>query len=200
MMNSTNPHLNEQIQFLLEIDKLKQIQRRSYITGGSRRENSAEHSWHLAMMAPVLAEYANEPVDVNHVIRLVLVHDVVEVDAGDTFFFDEVGKLDKAEREQRAADRIFGLLPPAQGAALRALWDEFEARQTPEARFANVLDRIMPLLLNYAVAGRTWQENGLTAVRVRQGMTHIQEGSAVLWQFVQELMQDAVAKGYLPEE
>jgi putative hydrolases of HD superfamily len=198
MTDANDKRIQQQIQFLLEIDKLKQIQRRSYITGGSRRENSAEHSWHLAMMAPVLAEYASEPVDINHVIRLLLVHDIVEIDAGDTFFFDEVGKLDKAAREQCAADRVFGLLPREQENAFRGLWNEFEARQTPEARFAAVLDRLMPLLLNYAVEGRTWQENGLTAGRVLHAMAHIEEGSAPLWQFVQQLMQDAVAKGYLP--
>lgn len=192
-----NGRFQSQLQFLLEIDKLKQVLRRTYVTGGERHENSAEHSWHLALMAATLVEYADEPVDLNHVIRLLLLHDIVEIDAGDTFFFDDTGYEDKAAREQRAADRIFGLLPPEQGAEFRALWDEFEARQTAEARFANALDRLIPLLLNYAGEGRAWQENGVSASLVLRRMGYIEEGSAALWQFVQKLMADAVEKGYL---
>jgi putative hydrolases of HD superfamily len=196
-MMMENGRFQAQRQFLLEIDKLKRVLRRTYITGGERHENSAEHSWHLALMATTLVEYADELVDLNHVIRLLLFHDIVEIDAGDTFFFDDTGYADKAAREQRAADRIFGLLPPEQGAEFRALWDEFEARQTAEARFANALDRLIPLLLNYAGEGYAWRENGVTASLVLNRMGFIAEGSPALWQFVQELMADAVAKGYL---
>jgi putative hydrolase of HD superfamily len=152
-----NERLTQQIEFILEIDKLKQIIRRSYIISGERRENTAEHSWHLAILALILAEHANEPVDLLRVLKMVLVHDIVEIDAGDTFLFDTVGTLDKAEREQLAADRLFGLLPADQSSELRQLWQEFEPREPPESHFATALYRLIPLMLNYQCGGRTWQ-------------------------------------------
>ncbi|HEX5324571.1 MAG TPA: HD domain-containing protein, partial [Capsulimonadaceae bacterium] len=143
-----NERLSQQIAFIIETDKLKDILRRTYIMSGDRLENSAEHSWQLALMATLLAEHSNEPIDVAHVVKMVLVHDLVEIDAGDTYCYDVVAEQDKVEREERAADRIFGLLPADQGKQIRLLWEEFEARETPEARFAAAIDRLMPMLLN----------------------------------------------------
>src|SRR5512140_2115137 len=140
--------LERQLSFILEIDKLKSILRQTILINRSRRENSAEHSWHLAIMANLLSEYAIEPIDVAKVTRMVLVHDIVEVDAGDTFAYDTAGLVTKKERERQAANRIFGMLPPEQGRELRDLWEEFEAEETAEAQFANALDRLEPCLLN----------------------------------------------------
>ena len=193
----TGDRLAEQIQFLLEIDKLKSVARQSYLLDGSRHENDAEHSWHLAVMAVLLAEHAAEPVDLGRVMKMVLIHDLVEIDAGDTFAYDEEGHADKPEREQRAADRIFALLPDGQARELRALWDEFEARQTPDSRFAAALDRLQPQLCNYHTQGRTWREHGVTADRVLERNCHMGEGAPALWEYAQQLIQDAVAKGCL---
>jgi len=188
----------KQLQFILEIDKLKTISRRTYLLNGERLENTAEHSWHLAMLAMLLAEHANEPVNVSRVIRMVLVHDIVEIDAGDTYYYDPVGALDKADRENRAADRLFGLLPADQGQELRELWEEFEACRTPDARFAAALDRFMPQLHNYYTGGKSWSEHGVTADRVLERNAGIAEGSVKLWERTQSLLNDAVAKGFLP--
>lgn len=192
--------LARQIAFIAEIDKLKSIIRQSYLMNRTRQENDAEHTWHIAMMALVLAEHANEPVDVGRVIRMLLVHDLVEIDAGDTMFYDDKGYADKAEREQRAADRIFGLLPADQAAELRALWDEFEERATPDSRFAHTVDRLHPMLQNYYNQGISWQNHSLTSERVLARNRHIGEGSDKLWEYAQAMMQDAVRKGYLPEK
>ena len=189
--------LERQITFLVEIEKLKQVLRRTAPVGANRRENSAEHSWHVAMAALVLAEYANQPVDALHVIRLALVHDIIEIDAGDTFAYDPVGYLDKAEREQAAADRIFALLPPDQAGELRALWDEFEAGATAEARFANALDRLLPVLQNYRNAGGTWVEANLDRARVDTRLSPIAEGSTTLWNYVCTVLDDAMAEGMI---
>lgn len=191
--------LERQIRFLTEIDRLKGIFRQTWLMDQSRRENSAEHSWHLAVMVTILAEHAAPaPLDLLRVLRMVLVHDLVEIDAGDTLVYDDVAARDKAQREQRAADRIFSLLPPDQTSALRALWDEFEARATPEARYAAALDRLQPILHNYFTQGRGWREHGITADRVLACNRHMAEGSPTLWAFVERLVADAVAKGYLP--
>lgn len=188
--------LDQQIRFILEIDRLKTVLRRSTIVGG-RRENAAEHSWHLATMAVILAEHTAEPVDLARVLKMLLIHDVIEIDAGDTFAYDQAGNVDKLERERRAADRLFGLLPPDQARELRALWDEFEARATPEAAFAAALDRLMPLLHNFHAAGRTWQEHGVTSDQVLARNAPIRESSQALWQFARSVIEDAVAQGYL---
>ena len=145
-----------QIQFILEVDKLKTILRRTYLINADRVENTAEHSWHLAIGAILLAEHANEPVNITRVLKMVLVHDIVEIDAGDTYFYDEAAEVDKSTREQRAADRLFGILPADQGEELQTLWEEFELGETPEARFALALDRFMPQLHNYYTEGRSW--------------------------------------------
>ncbi|MCS6828593.1 MAG: HD domain-containing protein [Caldilinea sp.] len=189
--------LAAQLAFLLEIDRLKRVLRRTAIVGGERRENSAEHSWHLAVMAMVLAEHANEPIDLLHTIKLVLVHDIVEIDAGDTFAYDAQANLDKEERERAAADRIFSLLPDDQRDELRSLWEEFDARRTPEARFANALDRLMPSLQNYVNNGGTWREPGVDREAVLTRLLPIREGSQTLWSHVEAMLNQAVEQGLI---
>jgi 5'-deoxynucleotidase YfbR-like HD superfamily hydrolase len=186
-----------QIRFVLEIDKLKTIIRRTYLLNADRAENTAEHSWHLAIMAILLAEHANEPIDVAKVVKMVLVHDIVEIDAGDTYFYDTAAALDKAERENAAAQRIFGILPPDQSEELRMLWKEFEAGKTADARFALALDRFMPQLHNYYTRGRSWAEHGITADRVLERNASMAEGSEKLWECARALLNDAVAQGFL---
>ena len=150
--------LPQQIDFILEIDRLKSVLRRTSLLDHSRRENTAEHSWQIALMAVLLAEYADPQVDINRVVMMLLVHDLVEIDAGDTFIYDEQARVTQADRERRAADRIFGLLPQGQGQRLRALWEEFETRESPEARFASAIDRLQPLLSNYFTKGSSWKK------------------------------------------
>ena len=192
------PHrLNRQLAFLLEIDGLKDVVRRSFLLNGRRRENTAEHSWHLAVMAPVLAEYAEAPVDMGRVIRMVLIHDIVEIDAGDTYCYDTDGNLDKAEREFHAADRIFGLLPQDQEVQMRSLWEEFETMDTPEAKFARSLDRLMPLLHNFHTGGRSWREHRITRSQVMERMRPVREGSEALWRLAVSIIDQAVERGYL---
>lgn len=189
--------LAAQLSFLLELDRLKAVLRQSRLLPADRRENSAEHSWHLAMLALVLAEYSDQPVDVARAIQLVLVHDVVEIDAGDTFAYDLAGHEDKADREQQAAARIFGLLPDDQAAQLWALWQEFEDAQSAEARFAHAVDRMMPLLHNYVAAGPVWRQHGITEGQVRAKNAVIAHSSAALWQSAQAIIAESVARGFL---
>ncbi|HUK14506.1 MAG TPA: HD domain-containing protein [Thermoanaerobaculaceae bacterium] len=189
--------LERQIRFILEIDKLKEVLRRTYLTGSLRRENTAEHSWHVAVMALVLAEYADQPVDPARVVKMLLVHDIVEVDAGDTYVYDEAAVATRAEREERAAARLFGLLPSDQAAELAGLWREFDARRSADARFAAALDRIMPVLHNVATGGRSWREHGITADRVVARNRTIADGSAALWEYARRLIERAVADGVL---
>jgi putative hydrolase of HD superfamily len=189
--------LERQIAFILDIDRLKTVLRRTYILAGDRNENTAEHSWHLAVMALLLAEHADAPVDACRVVRMLLVHDIVEVDAGDTFAYDTAGQADKAEREWRAADRLFGLLPHDQGRELRALWEEFEAAESADARFAAALDRLMPILHNIHTAGRSWQEHGITADRVLALNARMARGSQALWDYARREIERAVAEGHL---
>src|SRR6056297_1794109 len=153
--------LQAQLSFLREIDALKRVIRRTYLLDGSRLENSAEHSWHMAMLVTILAEYAGEPIEWPRTLKMVLMHDIIEVEAGDTYMYDEQGNEDKLLREQQAADHLFALLPVEQGEELRGLWEEFEQRRTPEARFARALDRFHPLLHNYLTRGRSWREHGV---------------------------------------
>lgn len=192
-----NERLDQQIAFIVETDKLKDVLRRTYVLSGERLENSAEHSWQLALMAILLSEHSNEPIDVAHVIKMVLIHDLVEIDAGDTYCYDAVAEQDKVEREERAADRIFGMLPEDQSLEIRLLWEEFEARETPEARFAAAIDRLMPMLLNYHTQGRSWKEHGIKQSQARARNAHIVDGSRSLWDATQVLLKDAVAQGYL---
>jgi putative hydrolases of HD superfamily len=189
--------LADQLEFVLEVDRLKSVLRRGYVADGSRRENTAEHSWTLALMAFVLAEHAAEPVDVATVVRMVVIHDLVEVDAGDTYVYDDAGRAAQEAREQDAADRLYGLLPGDQGADLRALWDEFEHGTSPEARFARSVDRFAGFLLNHASLGRSWRENGVTADRVHTVNQAIEAGSPTLWAEVQRRLADALDRGWL---
>lgn len=199
-MPSLDQRLAQQMAFLIEADKLKSIFRQSYISDGSRRENDAEHSWHLSLMAITLFEHANQPgLDLLKILKMVILHDIVEIDAGDTYIYDEAAKRDQEEREQRAADRLFGLLPPDQASEFRALWDEFEAAASPEARFAKAIDRLHPMLLNYLAEGKTWQEHGVTAPQVRHINRKIGDGSDALWEFAQDLIAKAIANGTLAE-
>ncbi|SRR6266545_293238 len=191
--------LGQQLRFVVEVDRLKQVLRQTLLMDGSRRENSAEHSWHLALMAVVLAEHAGGAVDQRRVLEMLLLHDVVEVDAGDTFAFDLVANHSRAEREQAAAVRLFGLLPGEQGHALRALWEEFESGATPEARFANALDRLEPLLCNYLTQGGTWKRYGVARDAVLRRMAPIETGAPPLWPFVLRVIDAACAAGYIAE-
>jgi putative hydrolase of HD superfamily len=189
--------LDQQLSFIFEIDKLKSVIRQTLLIDMSRRENTAEHSWHLAMMATLLTEYAKEPVDVLHVIKMLLVHDIVEVDAGDTFAYDTAGYVDKDEREQKAAERIFGLLPSEQGQELRALWEEFEARQTPESKYANALDRLQPLLHNSRTQGGTWRIHKVTKDKVIKRMEPIKNGMPEIYTIVESIIEEACAAGWI---
>ncbi|MBV9772663.1 MAG: HD domain-containing protein [Gemmatimonadetes bacterium] len=201
MESTTDPtdRIARQLRFVVEIDRLKRVLRQTLITDASRRENSAEHSWHLAIMAALMYEHAAEPVDVLHTVKMVLVHDIVEIDAGDTFGYDTAGHLDKEEREKRAADRIFALLPEDQAGELRALWDEFEAGATPEARFALAMDRIQPLLNNFHTQGGTWKQHGITREQVLKRMDPIRTGAPPLWPYVLRIVDESCAAGYIPE-
>ncbi|HAG13484.1 MAG TPA: hydrolase [Ruminococcus sp.] len=186
-----------QMQFLVEMDKMKNIYRQTRVLHEDRAENDAEHAWHLAMLALVLHEYANEPVDLKTVLATVLIHDVVEIDAGDTYAYDTEGYKTKADREQKAADRLFGMLPDEQGAYFRKLWDEFEAMSTPEARFANALDRIQPLTLNYCKHGESWKTHGTRREQVEGRIQPVYEGSQMLGDYAAELIRRAAEEGIL---
>jgi putative hydrolase of HD superfamily len=189
--------LERQLEFIAELDKLKHVVRRTPLLDGSRRETDAEHSWELAVMAVVLAEHADPPVDLPRVITMLLIHDIVEIDAGDTFLYDDAATITKSAREQRAADRLFQLLPDDQAAELRALWDEFEELETPEARFAKALDRLQPLLHNYRSGGGTWKTPGVNRIKVTDRKKIIAAGSPALWDYARELLERAVHEGIL---
>jgi putative hydrolases of HD superfamily len=190
--------LDEQLRFLREIDRLKSVLRQSPLIDNSRRENSAEHSWHLAMMAVTLGEYAPAETNLSRVITMVLLHDIVEIDAGDTFLYGTEAALAAAERAERAAaDRIFAMLPAGQARPLRAIWDEFEERQTPAAKFARALDRLQPMLANYYTGGGTWREHSVTADQVLAKVRLIEDGSAALGRYARELVSVSVDKGFL---
>ncbi|MBN1188474.1 MAG: HD domain-containing protein [Dehalococcoidales bacterium] len=190
--------LQRQIDFLVEIDKLKTIYRRAYLAADpQRRENSAEHSWHVSVIAMVLGEFAPPEVDISRVIRLLLVHDIVEIDAGDTGIYDKKAFRYKNERENRAAERIFSLLPEDQCQELKSLWQEYESGTSPEATFARAVDRLMPLLHNYYTGGKRWREDGITFEQVYAVNRIISQGSPRLWQLAQNLIRDSQAKGYL---
>ena len=192
--------LSRQIRFISEVDKLKEIFRQTLCTQSRRQENDAEHSWHLALLVIVLAEHSDhQPLDVLRVLKMVIIHDLVEIDAGDTFAYDTARMADQHAREALAADRIFGLLPDDQCAEFRALWDEFEARQTPEARFAAAVDRFQPMLLNCLTEGAAWRKHGVTSDRVIARNKHVAEGSTALWAYASRMIDEAVAAGSLPK-
>jgi putative hydrolase of HD superfamily len=200
-MNTTD-RLQQQMQFIMEIDKLKQVLRRSYLTDGSRLENDAEHSWHLAMMAVMFAEYAaDRDIDVLRTLKMVLIHDLVEIGAGDSFLYAGDGGKSKLEHEQAAADRIFGMLPPDQASDMRLLWDEFEAGATSEAKFAKVLDRLHALLQIHSTGGRTWKEHHVTAeMALTLNPSIISAGSPTLGDYAVELLRSAQESGYFQAE
>jgi putative hydrolase of HD superfamily len=189
----TTERLKRQLDFIVELDKLKRILRQTLVMDGSRQENSAEHSWHLAVMAVLLHEHAGDAVDVQRVLRMLLIHDVVEIDAGDTFCYDAAASVGKEERERRAAERLFGLLPGEQAQEFRDLWEEFEARETADAQFANALDRLQGLLQNYHNAGGTWRLHGITRDQVLNRMRPIQNASPELWKYVLQVIDEVYA-------
>jgi putative hydrolases of HD superfamily len=189
--------LEDQMKFIIEIDKLKTINRKAKIMHGDRLENDAEHTWHLAMMALILHDHANHEVDLFRVFKMLLVHDLVEIDAGDTFAYDTVGYEDKYERELQAANRIFGMLPQNQAEELMNLWQEYEKRETKEAKFASSLDRLQPLIHNHQNQGDTWQKYGITRDQVLRRNEEINEGSTPLWDYAQSIIKDSVERGYL---
>ena len=196
-MSELNERLQKQLRFMLELDKMKNLYRQTYVLHEDRKENDAEHSWHLAIMTFLLAEYSNLPVDTAHVMKMVLLHDVVEIDAGDTYCYDAEGNQSKAERELKAAERIFGLLPDDQRDEFRALWDEFEANSTPDAKFANLLDHLQPLMLNYTKGGISWKEHGIFKDQVEKRNTCAKDASQELAGLIQSIIDDAAEQGML---
>lgn len=190
--------LTRQLAFILEADRMKNIYRQTLVLHEDRQENDAEHSFHLALMAAILAEHARVPVDVTVVMKMVLVHDIVEIDAGDTYAYDTAGNETKRAREVKAADRLFGLLPEDQAEEFRGLWEEFEARETPEAKFANAIDRLQPMMLNYEKGGISWKRRGITAEQARARNHDItDEGSAILGSLADAIVEAAKAEGML---
>ena len=206
--------LRSQLEFLLECDKMKSIYRQTYIIADEsrgdsmrdfegdsekhrRRENDAEHSFHLALFVMILAEHSKDPIDVLRTMKMVLVHDIVEIDAGDTYCYDKEGYKDKAERETKAAERLFGLLPADQRDEYRRLWEEFERAETPESRFANAVDRMQPMLLNYTKGGISWKEHGRGYTEVYERNSLIENGSEALWEYVRDMLDDAVKQDML---
>ena len=190
--------LLQQIRFFIEIDKLKTIVRQTLLIDKSRKENTAEHSWHAAVMAILLNEHAKDRcIDVFKVVKMLLIHDIIEIDAGDTFLYDEKETKTKKLRENKAADRIFNLLPLDQAEEFRSLWDEFEEKDTPEARFAASIDRLAPIIHNVNTSGGTWSEHGVTSRQVIAKTGNIENGSPILWEFARKLIDDSVSKGIL---
>lgn len=186
--------LEQQVNFIREMDKEKFIGRQTYLSDGKRKENDAEHAWHLALMTFLLSEYANEPIDVLKTMVMVLFHDVVEIDAGDTYAYDEEGKKTQAQREQKAAKRLYGLLPEDQGAKLKAIWEEFEAKNTPESRFAHTMDNLQPVILNAATSGKAWKEHGVYLSQFMGRQEDTPKGSEVLWQYEWEKLVEPFLK------
>ena len=196
-MMEKHERLQQQIAFLMEIDKVKNIFRQTYLADGERKENDAEHSWHIALMAVLLQEHAEEEVDLLKVMTMVLIHDLVEIDAGDTYAYDSEGTKSKRERELKAAERIFGILPKDQGTYFRSLWDEFEEYSTEDAKFAHLLDNFQPLLLNDASDGKSWAEHGVHKAQVCKRNERIADTSDIVWEKMLEIMDKHVEKGNL---
>ena len=193
-------HLSKQISFIKEIDKIKYIQRKTKLFNSDRTENDAEHSWHLAMMTIVLAEHSDTPIDVLRVLKMVLIHDIVEIDAGDTFMYDTEKSHTNTDNERMAAIRIFGLLPKEQGDELISIWEEFEAGVTNEAKFAKSMDRFEPLLQNASNSGGTWKEFDVDYSKVVEKKKVIEQGSTALWKYVENLLNESVDKGILKKK
>lgn len=191
--------LKKQLDFILEVDKSKFVVRQTYLTDGIRKEDDAEHSWHIALMAILLAEYSNEPVDVLRVVSMLLVHDLIEIDAGDTYAYDNKGNETKRERELVAADRIFNILPNDQAKMIRGLWDEFEAGETKEAKFAITLDKTQPIMLNDATDGRAWMEHGVKKEQIMARNKKTPDGSVKIWDYFEKIINNNVEKGRIKE-
>ncbi|MDF4741797.1 HD domain-containing protein [Vibrio parahaemolyticus] len=190
--------LEKQLTLLIELDKLKSVLRRTRVKSAEGRlENSGEHSWHVALMAVLMEEHANAPVDICRVMKMLLIHDVVEIDAGDTFVYDTAATKEQAEKEIKAAERLFGMLPIDQGQELLALWQEFEAAQSDDAKYAKALDRLIPMLLNYHNNGQSWKENSVTREQALTINKRIEFGSVTLWDKAKELIEEATEKGWL---
>ncbi len=190
--------LEKQLALLIELDKLKSVLRRTRVKSAEGRlENSGEHSWHVALMAVLVEEHANAPVDICRVMKMLLIHDVVEIDAGDTFVYDTAATKEQAEKEIKAAERLFGMLPTDQGQELLALWLEFEAAQSDDAKYAKALDRLIPMLLNYHTNGQSWKENSVTREQALTINKRIEFGSVTLWDKAKELIEEATEKGWL---
>ncbi|NVC93845.1 HD domain-containing protein [Vibrio natriegens] len=190
--------LEKQLKLLIELDQLKNVLRRTRVKSAEGRlENSGEHSWHVALMAVLMEEHANAPVDICRVMKMLLIHDVVEIDAGDTFVYDTAASKEQAEKEIKAAERLFGMLPREQGKELLALWHEFEAAQTDDAKYAKALDRLIPMLLNYHNDGQSWLEHGVTREQALTINKKIELGPVTLWDKAKEIIEDATDKGWL---
>ena len=181
-----NERMKKQFDFILEADREKQIFRQTYLSDASRKENDAEHAWHMALMTILLSEYSNEKIDVLKTVTMILFHDIVEIDAGDTYCYDPKACETQAEREKAAAERLYGLLPEDQGEKLKALWEEFEECRTPEAKFARTMDKIQPLMLNAASDGRSWQEHSVRIGQILERNKRTSEGSKLLWEYAYE--------------
>lgn len=194
-VSSAAERLQEQLRFIVEVDRLKHVLRRTSPIGAERRENSAEHSWQVVLMAILLHEHANEPIDLLRVVRMLAIHDVVEVDVGDTFHYDKSRREDLAELEARAAERLFGMLPVDQATELAALWREFEAKESPEAQFAAAVDRFVAFVMNSNNDGGTWVTHGVSASQILSLNGHIGSGSAALWGAAQQLVSQALESG-----
>jgi putative hydrolase of HD superfamily len=196
-IESKNIRLDQQLRFTAEIDKMTSILRRTMLIDGSRRENDAEHSWHIAVMALIFEEYAAEPVNVSRAVKMCVVHDLIEIYAGDTFAYDAAGNADKAEREAAAADKLFAQLPSEQGAEIRSLWEEFDAMQTPDAKYAACMDRLQPFLHNTLTDGHTWVESGTARQSVEKRMAIIRDFMPEVYKWVEKNLDNAVAKKWL---
>lgn len=193
---SNKERFQKQINFLIEIDKVKSIFRKTRIINNKRYENDAEHAWHMSMMAIILAEHANDDIDICKVVKMALIHDLVEIDAGDTFLYDE-DQSEKYQKERKCAQRIFGLLPEDQYKEFLGLWDEFEAKETSEAKFAGAVDRLGPIMQNFYDNGHAWQKHSVTSDKVLNVNSQIQKGSDKIWEYAKDLIENAVKKGYL---
>ncbi len=196
-IKSSNIRLDQQLRFTAEIDKMTSILRRTMLVDGSRRENDAEHSWHIAVMALIFEEYAAEPVNVSRAVKMCVVHDLIEIYAGDTFAYDVGGNADKAEREAAAADKLFAQLPSEQGAEIRSLWEEFDAMQTADAKYAACMDRLQPFLHNTLTGGHTWVESGTARPSVEKRMAIIKDFMPEVYKWVEKNLDNAVAQGWL---
>ena len=187
--------IEQQAAFVVEIDKVKNIFRQTWLADGSRKENDAEHAWHAALMAVLLAEYSNEPIDILKVVKMLLLHDLVEIDAGDSYAYDEAAQATAHEREQKAADRIFGMLPKDQRQEFRGLWDEFEEYETPEAKFAHVMDNFQPLLLNDAADGKGWKEHQVKRANIEKRNRKTSKGSKRINEYIEQIIDRNIEKG-----